>query len=98
MSELSPFSNYSSHDFEQEVLQRFRLLVAILPPECDIHREKWDSTTVLCLDFKHCPYFLEVVKENVSALLQGVSRLGLGNSIIFREGNQLKAWRNLIKY
>lgn len=93
MSEAQFLLKSTSYDFEQEVLNRFRLLVAILPVECQIYRETWDSSTVLCLNFESCPYFLEVIKENVEVLMTVTARLSLAKSIIFRQGNQLKAWR-----
>lgn len=96
MSESQSFSKSTSYDFEQEVLTRFRFLVEILPLECEIYRETWGINTALCLNFQHCPYYLEIVKENSAILLQMMKRLGLAQSIIFREGNQLKAWRNLV--
>lgn len=97
MSESQSFFKSTSYDFEQEILSRFRFLVEILPVECEIHRETWGTNTALCLNFRHCPYYLEVVKENTPILFQIMKRLGLAKSIIFREGNQLKAWRNLTK-
>lgn len=94
MSESQSFPQSTSHDFEQEVLSRFRNLVAILPPECRIYRETWNNNTVLCLNFQYCPHYLEIIKENVSMLIEVVKRLSLAKSIIFRQGNKLKAWRN----
>ena len=94
MSESQSFPQSTSHDFEQEVLSRFRSLVAILPPECRVYRETWNNNTVLCLNFQYCPHYLEVIKEHVSILIDIVQRLSLAKSIIFRQGNQLKAWRH----
>ncbi len=94
MFESSSSFNLTSHEFEQVALIRFRDLVQIIPPECKVFRETWDYSTVLCLDFKDCPYFLEVVKENSDLLLIQVKKLGLGKTIIFRLGNQVKAWRS----
>lgn len=93
MSESQFLLKSTSYDFEQEVLNRFRLLVAILPVECQIYRETWNSSTVLCLNFENCPYFLEIIKENVEVLMTVTARLSIAKSIIFRHGNQLKAWR-----
>ena len=94
MSESQSFFQSTSRNFEQEVLSRFRHLTAILPSECLIYRETWNHNTVLCLNFQDCPYYLELVKEEVSVLIQVVQRLSLAKSIIFRQGNKLKAWRN----
>lgn len=93
MSESQSFPQLTSHNFEQEILARFRNLVAILPWECKLYRETWNQTTVLCLDFQDCPHYIEVIKENISVLTAIVQRLRLAQSIIFRQGNQLKAWR-----
>jgi hypothetical protein len=93
MSESQSFSQSTSRNFEQEVLSRFRHLVVILPSECHIYRETWNDNTVLCLDFQDCPHYIEIIKENVSVLTTIVQRLCLAKSIIFRQGNQLKAWR-----
>jgi hypothetical protein len=97
MSEQSSSCNYTSHEFEQVALNRFRLLVDFIPSECKIFREPWDCSTVLCLDFQACPYFLEVTKEKTDSLLTAVRNLGLAKSIIFRLGNQVKGWRS-VKY
>ena len=97
MSEKSLSSNYSSDQFEQVAIERFRLLVNCLPLNCKIFREPWDSSTVLCLDFRACPYFLEITKEKSDLLLNVVKDLGLAKSIIFRLGNQVKGWR-AVKY
>lgn len=95
MSEQSLPSNYSSHEFEQEAIDRFRLLVNFLPFNCKVFREPWDSSTVLCLDFRACPYYLEITKEKSDLLLNVVKDLGLAKSIIFRLGNQVKGWRSV---
>lgn len=95
MLEKQSSCNYTSHQFEEAALNRFRILAVLLPSECKIFREPWDSSTVLCLDFQNCPYFLEVIKEKADSLLTIVNDLGLAKSIIFRLGNQVKGWRNL---
>jgi len=95
MSESQSFLKSTSYDFELEVLSRFRYLVTILPPECEIYRETWNSSTVLCLNFEHCPHFLEVIKENIDILTSIIQRLNLPTTVIFRFGNQLKAWRQI---
>jgi hypothetical protein len=95
MFEPSSSFNLTSHEFEQVALSRFRDLVKIIPPECKVFRETWDYSTVLCLDFKDCPYFLEVVKENSDLLLSQLKNLGLGKSIIFRLDHHVRGWRTL---
>ncbi|BAQ63866.1 hypothetical protein [Geminocystis sp. NIES-3709] len=95
MSESRSFVKSTSYDFEQEVLSRFRYFVAILPPECKIYRETWNYSTVLCLNFEDCPHFLEVIKENTDVLISMVQRFSLATCILFRCGNQLRAWRRV---
>ncbi len=94
MSESQSFSRSTSQNFEQEILNRFRTLVGILPSECSLYREMSNNNTILCLNFQDCPYSIEIIKENVAVLIEIVQRLSLAKSIIFREGNQVKAWRN----
>lgn len=77
MSESRSLLKSTSYDFEQEVLTRFRHLVDILPLECHIYRETWDSSIILCLDFEQCPYFLEIVKEKTDVLIDGVQNFSL---------------------
>ena len=93
MSESSSFSQSTSQNLEQEILSRFRHLVAILPHDCEIHRETWNNQTILCLDFEACPHYIEVTKENFSVLVKIVKRLSLAQSIIFRQGNVPRGWR-----
>lgn len=95
MSQSPSSSRLTSHDFEQEVLTRLRVAVKILPVECRIYREPWDSSTVVCLNFESCPYWLEIVKEKADLIVNEVSKWGIAKSIIFRQGNQLKGWRNI---
>lgn len=95
MSQSRSFPKSTCYDFEQEVLSRFRYLVGILPEECGIYRETWNNSTVLCLNFEHCPYFLEIIKEKTDILMTGIERFSLATCILFRQGNQLKAWRQV---
>jgi hypothetical protein len=95
MFEPSSSFNLTSNKFEQVALKRFRHLVQIIPPECNMFRETWDSSTVLCLDFQACPYFLEVIKEKSDLLLIQLQNLGLGKSIIFRLNHQVRGWRTV---
>jgi hypothetical protein len=93
MSEQQSSFNCTSHEFEQAALNRFRSLVAFIPQECKIFREPWDSSTVLCLDFQACPYFLQVIQEQSDLLLNVVKDLALAKSVIFRLGNHVRGWR-----
>lgn len=97
MSDQSSSLDYTSNEFEKIAINRFRSLVGLIPAECEVFREPWDSSTVLCLDFKACPYFLEIIKEDSDLLLNVVKDLGLAKSIIFRLGNKVRGWRR-IKY
>jgi hypothetical protein len=95
MSHSPSSSRLTSQDFEQEVLTRLRIAVKILPAECRIYREPWDSSTVVCFNFEHCPYWLEVVKEKADIIVDEVKKWGMAKSVIFRQGSQLKGWRNI---
>ena len=95
MSQSSSSWKITSHNFEREVLTRLRLALRILPANCRLYREPWDGSTVLCLNFESCPHLLEVVKEKADLIVEEVKRLRIAKSIIFRQGNQLKAWRNV---
>ena len=52
ISKNSPF-NCTSIDLEIELIKRFRILVALIPPKCRMFRELNGKETVLCLDFKN---------------------------------------------
>lgn len=87
--------NFTSRDFETEILDRFRAIVGILPLDCKLSREPWGSSTVLALDFSACIYHLEIVKENSAILLDALQQLGMGKSVIFRHGSHVKAFRHV---
>ncbi len=91
----SSHSRLTSHDFEEEVLTRLKVALQILPIECRIYRETWDSSTVLCLNFEYCPYLLEIIKEKADIIIKEVKKRSIAKSIIFRQGNQLKGWRKV---
>ena len=93
MSDSSSFSQSTSRNLEQEILNRFRHLTGILPHNCQIHREIWNNQTIICLNFESCPEYIEVIKENFSILVSIVKQLSIAKSIIFRKGNQPRGWR-----
>ncbi len=95
MSQVEHLSNFTSNALEQEILNRFRNLVKIIPSDCKIFRESWGTSTVLCLDFSCCPYQLEIVKENSAVLTKTLQEMAISKSIIFRNGNQVKALRHI---
>lgn len=80
----------TSADFEKAAIQRFRALVIFLPQECQVFREPWECSTVLCLDFAHCPHLLDITKEKADLLAQAAQDLGLANSMIFRVGSKFR--------
>ncbi len=88
MSKSLSFSHVTSHDFEQEMLTRLRLTIEILPQECQIYREFWSNSTVLCINFEDCPYWLEIIKEKADLITAELAKWGILKTIIFREGNQ----------
>ncbi|MGY6530676.1 MAG: hypothetical protein ACXITR_12210 [Cyanobacterium sp.] len=96
MYEYGSTVSFCARDLEEEILTRFRSIVQLLPSECKIFREPWDSSTIVCLDFTLCPYQLEIVKEQADILIDAVEQLHLGKSIVFRYNNQLKAFRQVI--
>ncbi|WP_069790413.1 hypothetical protein A5482_006165 [Cyanobacterium sp. IPPAS B-1200] len=95
MYKPSTTQDFCAQDLELEILGRFRSIVAILPSDCKIFREPWDSSTILCFDFSLCPYQLEIVKEKADILISAAQQLYLGKSIVFRYNNQLKAFRQV---
>ncbi len=96
MSKSSSYSHLTSHDFEQEMLNRLRFTIKVLPSDCQIYREFWSNSTVLCLNFESCPYWLEIIKEKADLITTELLEWGIFKSIIFREGNQLKGWRHIL--
>lgn len=83
----------TSADFEKAALQRFRSLVPFVPQDCQVFREPWEATTVVCLDFANCPDLLEATSQKSDLLIQSARKLGLGNAVIFRISNRLMGWR-----
>ena len=79
---------------EQVALNRYRDMIVILPKNCKLHREVWDQSTVLCLDFKNCPQELPEIKKQDLMLLVGAEHLGLAQALSFRLGNRIKGWSN----
>lgn len=95
MSNHQPFSTQgSSEAFEKAALDRFRDMLMILPQACHLHREVWNQSTVLCLDFADCPEQLLAMKEQGLMLMMGADHLGLAQAISFRLGSKIKGWVN----
>ncbi|MEA5508640.1 hypothetical protein VB715_02575 [Crocosphaera sp. UHCC 0190] len=80
-------------ELEKAAIQRFRTLVNLLPSQCQVFREPWDCSTVVCLDFVQCPHLLDSIREQEQLLIEGVKELGLGNAIVFRLGKKLMGWK-----
>ncbi|HAC63046.1 MAG TPA: hypothetical protein DCF68_05780 [Cyanothece sp. UBA12306] len=87
-----PF-NYTSADLEKAAIYRLRSLVRSLPSQCQIFREPWDSSTVVCLDFVECPDLLDQILSQEESLIKGIQSLGLANTIVFRLGKKLMGWK-----
>jgi hypothetical protein len=87
LNQDSPTNNTSA-DLEKEVINRFRSLSNILPRECKVFREPWESSTILCLDFQACPDFLDYAQQEKDLLLLVAINLGLADAVIFRIGNK----------
>lgn len=90
--------NYTSIDLELEAIQRFRSLAPFLNPECLVFREINGQSTVLCLDLTTCPEALYMKKkewqEFAELLLYSSHYLGLANSLVFKNGEQILGWMN----
>ena len=87
--------NYTSANFEQAALTKFRSLVAFLPQDSKIRREPWGRSTVLCIDFGNCPHLLSVNQEQTRLLSQAIASLSLADSIIFRIGSKIVGWKKV---
>ncbi|WP_107668591.1 hypothetical protein [Cyanothece sp. BG0011] len=86
----------TSQELEKAVINRFRTQMSFLPSQCQIFREPWNHSTVVCLDFVQCPHMLHSLKEMEPSLVEGVQSLGLGNAIVFRLGKKLMGWKNIV--
>ncbi len=86
----------TSQELEKAAINRFRTLISSLPPQCQIFREPWNHSTVVCLDFVQCPHLLDNLKDIEPYLVEGVQALGLGNAIVFRLGKKLMGWKNIV--
>ncbi|MDJ0601320.1 MAG: hypothetical protein QNJ37_21050 [Crocosphaera sp.] len=89
-------SKCTSNELEKAAINRFRTYIGSLPSQCRIFREPWNDSTVICLDFVQCPHLLDSLKEMEPSLVEGVKRLGLGNTIVFRLGKKLMGWKNIV--
>ena len=90
-----PFGCTSS-ELEKAVIKRFRTHLGSLPSQCNIFRETWNNSTVICLDFVQCPHLLDSLKDMEPFLIEGVQSLGLGNAVVFRLGKKLMGWKNIL--
>jgi hypothetical protein len=86
-------SNCTSAYLEQITIQRFRDLNPDLPSHCRIFREPWGSSTVLCLDLAPCGEAINEVMAQSPLLGQTLLNLGLGRSLVFRQGAKLLGWQ-----
>ncbi len=87
-----PF-NCTSADLEKIAINRLRKLVRSLPSQCQVFREPWESSTVICLDCGQCPDFINELSSQENNIIQAVQQLGLANTILFRMGNKLIGWK-----
>jgi hypothetical protein len=91
---------YSSFDctstnFEKAALHRFRSLAPFLPNSCQIYRQTWEFSTVICFDFIDRLDGLTIACERSQDLIDTTRKLGLGHAIVFKIGNKVVEWRNL---
>ena len=82
-----PFDGTSA-ELERVAIDRYRHLVSFLPPDCLLFREPWGRSTVLCLDFNHCSFWLPAIQMKSQTLLEAAEYLGLANALIFRVGRK----------
>ena len=87
--------NYTSANFEQVALSKFRSLVAFLPQDIKIFRETWGRSTVVCIDFANCPHLFSVDQEQARLLSNAIAQLGLTTSVIFRIGSKIVGWKKI---
>ena len=87
--------NYTSTNFEQVALTKFRSLAMCLPQDSKIFREPWGRSTVLCIDFQNCPHLSSLDQEQIRLLSAAIAQLGLANSIIFRIGSKTVGWKKI---
>lgn len=85
----------TSADLETEVIQRFRSLTRLIPQQCLVFREPWESTTIMCLDFQDCPNLLPMTQDKADLILIVCQDLALANSIIFRISHKVIGWKSL---
>ncbi|MGF1485593.1 MAG: hypothetical protein ACFBSE_00585 [Prochloraceae cyanobacterium] len=71
-------------NIETEAIQRFRLLVPFLPPQCLVFREIDDNSILLCLDFANCPDALSYNLEQFDLLIAASTRLGLAELLVYK--------------
>ena len=92
--------NFTSLDLEIEAIQRFRSLAPFLDSECLVFRELNPRSPVLCLDFTNCPQALyrdmdrKEWQEFAELLLYSSHYLGLANSLVFKNGEEIVGWIN----
>jgi hypothetical protein len=84
MANPNSFANNTSSHLETIAISRYRQLMSCLPPECQVFREIWGDSTILCLDFVECREQLEPTLTQAWLLLSGLEYLGLGKGIIFK--------------
>lgn len=90
-----PF-NCTSNELEKVAISRFRSRIGLLPSQCEVFREPWNHSTVVCLDFVQCPQFLDSLEELEPSLMIAIQELGLGNGVVFRLGKKLMGWKTVV--
>ena len=87
--------HYTSSDLEKAAIERFRVLIALIPKECRIFREIWGNSTALCLDFQDCPDLIETNMGQSFLISLAANYLGLANSVVFRVGRKVTGWKTM---
>ncbi|MEM1368456.1 MAG: hypothetical protein AAGG02_10645 [Cyanobacteria bacterium P01_H01_bin.15] len=89
-------SSLSSQNFEKALLERCRQLCTNLPDTCKLSRDRWGSSTVLCVDFGTNPEtFFRTQPKILPALKNAAQKLGILGSIVFKLNGRIMGWQTL---
>ena len=77
MSNQPSTPKVTSADFEKAAIGRFRLLASDIPQDCQVFREPWGRSTVICVDFKDCPHHLNQTQKQMENLVKAAQEIGI---------------------
>ena len=96
MFNYNSLANSNSASFEKVALKRLRHLAPCIPQLCQVFREPWGNSTVLCLNFADCPHLLDTTTEQIDLISTAAQQLGLTKSVIFRVGQKVMGWKTIV--